>query len=406
MPALFLYTARSMEGDFVSGSVQGESVDAILAHLKARALFVTSLQSRRSPKGALAAALRGLPVPLVARLSLFRSLATLIGAGVPLRRAFEVVIEECRNARLRESLRSVASDIEHGRALSDSMASRPSEFPPLLTAMIRAGELGGVLHDVLNRAAALLERDHLMRKRVAAALAYPAIVAVSAIALVLFLVATIVPAFATLFEEMHVAIPLSTKVLIFVGRAMCSPWSLVYIVAALALSLAGIRFARSHSVAGRYLERACLAVPLVGPLLRKAAVARMARTLGTLLRSGVALLSALRACEDVVESQGYRGALRTIADSIGQGQTISEPLAASQLFDAMFVQLIRVGEETGTLDAMLLKSAEYLEIDVESAVASLANVLEPVLIVIVGAIVGTIVGSILIPLYAVIGSIK
>lgn len=327
-------------------------------------------------------------------------------AGVPLRRALQVTIEECRDRRYSEALRSVASDIEAGSSLSTAMGRRPKEFSELFVAMIRAGELAGVLDDVLERLASLLERNRAMRKRLSAALAYPAIVAAAAIGLILFLVASIVPAFAGLFEQMHVEIPMTTRIMIALSNCLGQPIVLAVFAIIGFGGLLLVRVAWRSQRFGRQLDRMVFALPLVGGLLRKATLARLARTLGTLLKSGVALLVALDATEGTLGHILYSDVLRTVADRLREGFTFVEPLEKSKLFDALFLQLVHVGEETGTLDAMLLRVAEYLELDVETAIATIGSVIEPAMIIFLGAAVGTIVASVLLPLYSIIGSIK
>ncbi len=406
MSTLFAYTARSGDGAFVAGSLQAETLDQAFAHLRTRALVVTSLAPQSSARAFLPGALAAFPAAGSARLAFFRSLATLVRAGVPLRRALEVTIAQCSDWRLREALRSVAADIESGSLLSASMARRPNEFSPLFVAMIRAGETGGVLDEVLERLSFMLERDRTVRKRLAAALAYPAIVAFAAIALVFFLVASIAPSFAGLFQEMHVTLPLSTKIMIAAGEAMRRPPAIALLASVPLLLAGGISLARRHEETSAQLDWAAFTLPILGTLLRKALIARIARTLGTLLRSGVPMLTSLAACEEIAVSAPYRRMLPQVASGLQEGHSLTSMFDASGLFDALFLQLVRVGEETGTLDAMLVHIAEYLDVDVETGIMALGSVVEPVLLVFLGAVVGTIVASVLIPLYSVIGSIK
>ena len=237
-------------------------------------------------------------------------------------------------------------------------------------------------------------------------LAYPVVVGCAAIALILFLVGNIVPAFAGLFAEMHVALPLSTKILIAVGMMLRSPAAVGGLIAGVLFVLAGIRYASAHPWFARVLDRMMLALPVTGPLTSKVIAARLSRTLGTLVRSGVGLLDALNACEDVVGSPLYAESVASVAAALREGHPMTVPLERAKLFDPIFLQLVRVGEETGTLDVMLLRIAEYFELDVESAVAALGSIVEPVLIIVLGTVVGTIVASVLIPLYSVIGGIK
>src|SRR5579872_1222421 len=247
MPSLYYYTARDVQGAFVRGSIEASTSSAALSSLRTRALYVTSLESAAGARGTIAAALQIGSISRKSLVAFFRSFATLIRAGVPMRRSLDVTIEECGDARLREALRSVVCDIENGLALSDAMARHPKEFPRLFVAMIRAGELGGVLDDVLERIAGLVERDHAARKRVAAALTYPAIVASAAVALVLFLITTIVPMFRQMYEQMHVPLPAITAGLIMLGTSLRSPiWWIVFALIALTLMLTLIRLRSSE----------------------------------------------------------------------------------------------------------------------------------------------------------------
>ena len=307
---------------------------------------------------------------------------------------------------MREALRSISSDIESGSELSTAMARRPQEFPRLFVAMIRAGELGGALDDILERIATLLERHSAIYKRVRSAMAYPVIVATAALGLVLFLVGSTVPAFASMFAEMHVTLPWTTRALIATGNALHEP--LIWLALALIpfAVAGGLRLGRRVESTARRIDGFALVVPIFGAILRKAIIARLSRTLGALLRSGVPLLGALDAAHDVVENAVYARFTEDLGTSLREGSSIAAALEHSTLFDGLFQQLVRVGEETGTLDSMLLRLAEYYELEVETAIAALGSVLEPVLIIGLGALVGFIVSSILIPLYSMIGSIK
>lgn len=406
MASIYAYTARNGEGGFVAGSLQADNREQALAHLRTRTLYVTSIAPADSARGMIGSIITGWPVSAAARSAFFRAFATLIRSGVPIRRALDVVVEGCRDARLCEALRSVSSDIESGSELSAAMSKRPREFPRLFVAMIRAGELGGALDEILERLATLLERHLAVRKKVRSALAYPLIVATAALALVLFLVGSTVPAFASMFVEMHVTVPLSTRLLIAAGNALKSPLSWIALAALLPMTIALIRLGRREGRIALRIDQLSLATPVFGSVLRKAVVSRFSRTLGTLLRSGVPLLEALDAANDVIENAVYSRLTGDLSAALREGSSIAVALERSSLFEGLFLQLVRVGEETGTLDAMLLRIADYYDLDVETAVATLSSVVEPILIIGLGALVGLIVGSILIPLYSTIGSIK
>jgi type IV pilus assembly protein PilC len=307
---------------------------------------------------------------------------------------------------LRESLRSVLADIEHGTSLGDAMERRPRAFAPLYVAMVRAGEAGGILDDVLERLASFLERDADLRKKVRAALAYPAVVVTTALGLVLFLIARIVPMFAQMFDAFHVELPATTRALLALGGALQQPGAWLAgaaVPAACAAAVAGVARTRHGALV---LDHVRLRLPVVGPLLHKAITARIARMLATLLRSGIELVGAIAVVRPVAGSPAYAAALDSVDVALRAGEPLTAPLEASRLFDPLAVALVRVGEETGLVDEMLLKVAAYFESDVEGAIATLGAVLEPALIVALGGIVGFIVFSVFIPLYALIGSVS
>lgn len=401
----FNYTARSAQGKFVAGVLRADNREQALAHLRTRALFVTSIAAPDSVGGILSSLLTVMPIGSSARTTFVRSLATLTRAGVPLRRALDIVTRNCRDWRLKEALESLSSDIDSGLALSAAMEKRPREFTKLFIALTRAGELSGTLEHVLERTATLLERDAATRKRLWSALAYPAVVTCAAIGLVLFLVSSTIPAFADLFAQMHVALPPTTRALIVLGTSLREPSTYVAAIGVLGAGCAGSIVAR-RTAASSLLDRLTLRIPLIGALIRTSILGRFSRTLGTLLRSGVPLLAALDVSVDVLGNAQYAQRIGRVASDLREGAPVAESMERADVYDDLALALVRVGEETGALDEMLLRVAERYELDVETAVAAIAGIVEPCIIVFLGAIVGTIVGSILIPLYSMIGSIK
>src|SRR6202163_1011938 len=403
---LFRYRARTTAGELVRGAMEAPSVDAVLANLRSRALFVTSVD-RETALGHTVGRSLSLGRPSRrALLAFFRSFSTLVRAGVPLRRALEVTIERASDQVLRESLRSVLAEIEQGAALSDALERRPRAFAPLYVAMVRAGEAGGMLDDVLDRLATFLERDADLRKKVRAALAYPAVVTTAALGLLLFLIARIVPMFAQMFDAFHAELPPTTRALLALGSALEQPGVWVSgglsVVALIAAAVAASRTARGAFL----LDAARLRLPIVGPLLQKSITARVARMLATLLRSGIELVTAIAVVIPVAGSPSYAAALGRVDVALRAGEPLTAPLEASRLFDPLAVALVRVGEEAGLVDEMLLKVASYFETDVEASIATLGAVLEPALIGALGTVVGFIVFSVFIPLYALIGSVS
>jgi type IV pilus assembly protein PilC len=401
----FRYTARTAAGAVVRGRLNAGDAESAAAGLRRRALFVTSL----APVKARARDVRRLRPGGGwgrARVAFFRSFATLVRAGVPLRRGLTVAIERAQHRAFADALREVLADIERGEPLSVAFGRRPRAFAPLIVAMVAAGESGGILDDVLDRIAVFLERDDALRKSVAAALAYPATVLAASLALLAFLIVRVVPMFATLFASFHVALPLSTRVLVTLGDLAARPSTLTLAGVLTALAVIAC-IAAQRTRGGRYaFDRLRLNLPLIGTLLRKTIVARVARMLGTLVHSGIELSVALDVVVPVTGSPVHEAALAHVAIALREGEALTPPLAATGLFDPMLIALIGVGEETGMLDAMLPKAAEYFETDVAATIATLGAVLEPALIAVLGVIVGLIVYSVFIPLYSLIGSVS
>jgi type IV pilus assembly protein PilC len=402
---LYRYPARAAAGALVRGSMEAPSVDAVLASLRTRALFVTAVDRETLFARTVGRSLHVGAPSRRALLAFFRSFSTLIRAGVPMRRALDVTIERASDSVLRESLRSVLADVERGSALSDALERRPRAFAPLYVAMIRAGEAGGILDDVLDRLASFLERDADLRKKVRAALAYPAVVVTAAFALVIFLMARIVPMFAQMFDAFHADLPATTRFLLAAGDALQRPAAWIGTIGIIVLAGGLVAGAVRTERGALALDRVRLRLPVFGPLLHKAITARIARMLATLLRSGIELVTAIDVVRPVAGSPAYAAALERVDVALRAGDALTTPLEAARLFDPLAVALVRVGEETGLLDEMLLKVAAYFETDVEAAIATLGAVIEPALIGVLGAVVGFIVFSVFIPLYSLIGSV-
>jgi type IV pilus assembly protein PilC len=403
---VFYYRARHVDGMRVSGSIGAETRDAAIAHLRARGLFVTLLETAATARGALAGILTLLTRSAASRSAFFRSFATLVGVGISIKRALDTLVGETRDAAFAEALRSICADVESGTTLSSAMERHAGDFSPVVIAMVAAGEAAGDLAGALQSIAELEERNRALRKRVFSALSYPAVVALAAVGLVVFLVADTMPAFAGMFEQMQVQVPPVTRFLIAAGSALHRPET--WLLSGVALTFTGFGcwwYARSTQAWTQTVDRALLRLPLVGELIRKTLIVRFSRTLGSLLSAGVDAIASLEASTNV-GGRTFREALKGAVASLRAGNPFAAPLEASGLFDGTFLLLVRVGEESGTLDAMLLRVATYYEIDVEAGLAAVTGIVEPALICVLGAAIGTIVASIIVPLYSMIGSIK
>jgi type IV pilus assembly protein PilC len=403
---VFYYTGRASDGRRLQGSIEAVSRDAAAMHLRGRSVFITTLETLATVTGAWTFARLALRTT-GARAVFFRSFAALLGAGVPVRRALDTTIQQSGTGSFGEILASIVAEIDAGSTLSSAFERHPNDFSPIAVAVLKAGERSGALDEAVRTLAELEERDRTLRRKVTAALAYPLVVSLAAGGLVAFLIANTIPAFAAMFAEMHVALPAGTRLLIATAAIVRNPnlWlgmSCTAIICTVALR----GYKTSESAWASYLDIARLRVPLVGPIVVKSTVARFARTLGSLLRAGVDVVAALETAAGVVDGFTYRHGVRAIIDALRRGEALTAPFEATGLFDATFLQLVRAGEESGTLDDMLFRIASYYEADVETALSSLTSILEPVLICALGAAIGTIVASIIIPLYSMIGNIQ
>jgi type IV pilus assembly protein PilC len=406
----FEYTARDKAGKEVTASTDAPNKETLINQLRSKGLFVSTIEEKKADtvaKKKRGFRLFGGKVNLK-DLSMFcRQFATMINAGVSLVRCLDVLEQQTSSARLKEIIRDISGEIEGGATLSRSMAKYPRVFTNLATGLVRAGEVGGVLDETLDRLATFLEKDTELRRKVKASMTYPVMVMIVAVGIVVFLVTFILPKFMALFTELGMTedkFPLPTLMLMRASHFMTSKWWICLII------LFGLTFAynriRTTRAGKRMTDRIKLKLPVFGSLTHKICVARFARTLSTLLSSGVPILSALETVAGTVDNDIISDAILASRTSIREGDTISDPLAASKMFPPMVVQMISIGEETGQLDSMLGKVADFYEAEVEAALESLTAALEPVLIVFLGGVVGFIVIAMFLPLIGIIGELS
>ncbi len=402
----FEYRAYAGDGSIVRGCVRSESADEALASLRTRALFVTSLRSARTAAGRLRGLIRRARVRRADRQGHFRSLATLVGAGVGICAALTAVADETKDEGLRETLASLRAEVERGNSFAAAAERHPEEFSEVTLALLRAGERRGALDEALAEAAALDERRRAMRRRFAVALTYPAIVAVASVGLLGFVVGSTLPAFASLFTQLRVPLPITTRALLRIALVLHDPRGLsAMLIGSLGLVLATCAAAR-HSAVRFALDEVLRRVPVVGRIVTMAAVARFARTFGTLLRGGVALPDALTGAIDTVGNEHVRRALQAAAAAIARGDSVSQAFGACRIFTPSFMQLTHAGEASGSLDSMMLRLCTYYEDDLDAALSVVSSSLEPLLICLLGGAIAIVVGSVIVPLYSMIGSLR
>jgi general secretion pathway protein F len=327
-----------------------------------------------------------------------RQLATLLGAGLPLVQSLATLIAQTSHPQLKTILSQIKEEVNEGSSFSQTMTHYPQVFPAFYLNMVRAGEASGTLHLVLERLADFSEKQQALKGRVRAALAYPLFMFLIGSVVLFFLVAFVVPNVTRIFDEMHQTLPLITILLIGVSRFLETFWWLI--VAGLIGAFVALKYFLSKTQKGRtLLDRTLLALPVVGQMNRKIAVARFSRTLGTLLESGVPLLASLEIVRNIVGNSLISDAIQKAGNEVREGQSLSAPLARSGLFPAISVEMISVGEQSGNLEPMLYRIAEAYEKEVESSITMLTSLLEPIMILVMGLAVGFIVVSILLPIF-------
>jgi type IV pilus assembly protein PilC len=402
--ATYQYTVRDATGAIRTGTSEAENEDILKRRLQEQGFQVNDVKKTGTKKVKSAGA--GFGRVKLNDLSIFcRQFSTMIDAGVSLVRALDVLGEQTQNPKLKRILKEIQVEVESGQTLSKSMQKYPKVFSNLFIGLVRAGEVGGVLEEALQRLSHFLEKDMELRRKVKAALTYPAIVVVVAILIVLGLCTFIVPKFIELFKDLGVKeLPPMTQMLVDFSDFLKTKW---YIgIAICALLWFSIKMFGRTKVGRRVIDRVKLKVPVFGKLGHKICLARFSRTLSTLLVSGVPILQAMETVAGTIGNEIIAEAIMNARARIREGDRINEPLEKSKMFPPMVVHMISIGEESGALDQMLSKVAEFYEGEVESALQSLTAAIEPVMIVFLGVCVGFIVIAMFLPLIQVIQNLS
>jgi type IV pilus assembly protein PilC len=388
----------------VTGAIDGDTEVAAISRLQEMGYLITSLKRRATTPKVEDLLARFNSIKLKDLTVFTRQLATMINAGLTIIASIAILQAQTTNQKLKEVLAKVRGEVEGGLPLSDSLAGHPEAFNQLYVNMVRAGETGGALDEVLGRLSGFLEKELALRQKVKSAMVYPIMIATAAFGIVGFIVFFVLPKFALVFQDLGVPLPLPTRFLIFVTIVSQKYWYVFILVTVVAVY--GFRYYIGTPNGRRWFDGFKLRAPLFGPISRNVLMARFSRTLGTLIHSGVPILHALEVVSKATNNVVLIKALDAVRTSIREGETISAPLQASGIFPAMVVQMVAVGERTGALDTMLTKVADFYDTEVEYAVAALTSVLEPALIMVMGGIVGFIVISFYLPLFTLVGSIK
>lgn len=411
--ATYNYVAKDALGKVITGTSEAENEQILVRRLREKGYWVQKVnparaaarQPTRSQSGSSMMASFG---RVSGRdLAVFcRQFATMIDAGVSLVRCLAVLEEQSSSARLRGIIREIQAAVESGETLSRALTRWPGIFNNLFVGLVRAGEVGGVLDETLNRLATFMEENERLRRKVKSAMTYPALVLVFATIVVVGLVTFILPQFIKVFQDLGIddTLPAPTQILVQVSNFLTTKWYMV--VGGLALFVIVFSQYTNTRIGKRHWDWVKLKMPVFGKLNHKIAIARFSRTLSTLLVSGVPILQALETVAGSVDNEIISDAILAARAAIREGEQIGDPLQRSGMFPPMVVQMVAIGEETGSLDAMLSKIADFYESEVDATLAGLTAALEPILIVTLGFIVGFIVISMFMPLMHAISELQ
>ena len=399
---VFQYTARTLKGELQSGEVDLPSKDDVVAHLRKNRMLV--VQVRQAPKQFKISFKLGSGIKTRDIVVLTRQFATMINAGLPLVQALDILAQQTENKALADVTRQVVYDVESGHTLADALRKHPKAFSDLYVNMVAAGEAGGILDTILLRLAQFLEKNDAIVRKVKGAMVYPAVImSVAAIAVTVLLI-FVIPTFQNMFASVNLELPLPTRIVIGASDLLKHYWW------AIGATIAGIGFGISRyyqTPPGKLqIDTLLLHTPVLGDLISKSAVSRFTRTLGTLISSGVSILDGLEITARTAGNMVIHNAVMESRASIAGGETISAPLQKSKVFPPMVISMIAVGEQTGGLDEMLSKIADFYDEEVDAAVSALLSLMEPIMIVVLGVIVGGMVVAMYLPIFDMVNAVQ
>jgi len=405
---LFAFEALDRSGQKVKQEINASSKDDAIKQIRSQGLRPTRVQLRpgaakkaatgdvkKKKKFILFDTVRSAQVT-----TLTSQLSILQDAGLPIVRSLKILEAQQKEGKLKGQLAAVSEDVESGSTFSEALAKYPRSFDRLYISMVKAGEAGGVLDVILNRLAGFMEKSEKLRKKVKGAMIYPAVVITVAVLILVVIMVKVVPAFQAMFDDIGQALPAPTQLLITISNLLKDYWYLIPGIPF--LGLIAIKGVARTERGRRAIDAFKLRMPIFGMIIKKSAIARFCRTLGTLISSGVPILEALRIVKDAIGNVIISSAIEDVHGSIREGDTIADPLRQAGIFDELLVNMIDVGEETGELDKMLIKVADNYDMDVDIAVESMSSLLEPILIVSMGLVVGFIVISLFLPLVSIV----
>lgn len=395
---IFTYTARSFSGDLKTATLEAPSRDDVIAQLRRQRLSVVKIDEqggKSKTKGNIK--MRDIVI-------FTRQFSTMINAGLPLVQALTILSEQTESKPLAEVTRRVVFDVESGHTVADALSKHPKAFTNLYVNMVAAGEAGGILDTILLRLAGFLEKNDKLVRKVKGAMIYPSMIFGVAFLAIIVLLIVVIPVFQTMFASVGVPLPLATRVVIALSVALKSYWWAL-LGGGIGIFVVGRRYYATPT--GKYnIDRIMLHIPILGDVLRKSSVSRFTRTLGTLISSGVSILDGLEITAKTAGNRVVQNAILESRASIAGGETIAGPLRKSGVFPPMVISMIAVGEQTGGLDEMLSKIADFYDDEVDAAVGNLLAMLEPIMIVFLGVVVGGMIVAMYLPIFDIMDAVS
>jgi type IV pilus assembly protein PilC len=397
----FSFSARpATGGDIQTGEVDLPSKDDVLAYLHRQKMIPVSVREKSREFNITF----GTGVSTRDIVIFTRQFATMINSGLPLVQSLDILAEQTENAGLRKTIQEVLYDVESGHTLADAMGRHPKIFTELFVNMVAAGEAGGILDTILLRLATFLEKNDALVRKIKGAMVYPAVIFSVAGGAIVILLVFVIPTFQSMFESAGIPLPLPTRIVIGMSAFLQAYWWAVG--AGLVALVVAIRQFYQTDTGHLLIDKMMLSMPILGDMQRKAAVARFTRTLGTLVSSGVSILEGLEITAKTAGNRVIHDAVMGSRASIAGGETIAGPLKESGVFPPMVVQMINVGEQTGGLDDMLTKIADFYDEEVDAAVETLLSAMEPIMIVVLGVVVGGMIVAMYLPIFDMINAVK
>lgn len=406
MPATYQWSGKTVKGAITSGEMVAGTKDEVIAQLRRKNITATVVTEKTGTKKELFGGLSfGGKVTDKDIVVFTRQFSTMIDAGLPLVQGLEILSEQVENKNLAKNLTVIKADVESGSTYADALRKHPKIFSDLYVNMVAAGEAGGILDTILNRLAAYIEKAMKLKKKVKGAMIYPAVVSSIAVLVIAVIMIFVVPTFSKMFATLGGTLPLPTRVVVGMSNFIAGIGGLIIagVIVGIIVSIAQVRKTEKGK---KIIDSILLKLPIFGILLRKVAVAKFTRTLGTLISSGVPILDGLEITAKTAGNKVIEYAIMDVRQAVSEGKTLEEPLTKTKVFPPMVTHMIAVGESTGALDAMLGKIADFYDDEVDNAVANLTAMMEPLLMVFLGGAVGFIVVAMYMPIFKLVTLIK